>query len=363
MVDELDLVKTLNDAARLRPEAYERARATLRGAMAESAPGPVLGPASISQARKRRFPTIGKVGIGAGIGAVAAAVAVAVVVTSTPQTAAPKSGATAAGGSAAKSPAVQSKLVTLAAMIKASVGSLPGDASLVIRDQKVTGIPADISYNLYADNGAFYGGGDKSSLEQAVNQHQNLSDGVNSREVAAARYAATGNLTTARQQMANATPNDLGLGLSPAARQKIWDKGRAQANEILKEKGAKRRIPAHPPTGKALQQAEDGDVWNNAVDALSSGAGNPQVREGVLRLLSTISSVTVTNSHTAGQATLTLTAGPEVFGGGASEILTINATTGMPIKAVFPAFQNVPASVQTFKVSRVTLAQVESGTF
>ncbi len=363
MVDEMDLVRTLNDAARLRPETYERARMTLRGAMAESAP---VTPPSLSQARRRRFPAIGKVGIGAGIGAVAAAVAVAVVVTSSPQAAAPRStasGATAAGGSAAKSPAVQSKLVTLAAMIKASGGSLPGNASLVIRDQKVTGIPADISYNLYADNGAFYGGGDKSSLEQAVNRHQNLSDGVNSREVAAALYAANGDLTTARQQMTNATPNDLGLGLSAAARQQIWDKGRAQTNEILKEKGSTHRLPPHPPTGKALQQAEDGDVWNNAVDALSSGAGNPQVREGVLRLLSTISGVTVANSHTAGQATLTLTAGPEVFDGRASEILTINAQTGMPIKAVFPAYQNGPASVQTFQVLRVTLAQVESGKF
>jgi hypothetical protein len=358
MVDEMDLVRTLNDAARLRPEAYERARATLRGAMTESGPSAVP---SLSQARKRRFPTIGKVGIGAGIGAVAAAVAVAVVVTSSPQAAAPKS--TASAGSAVKAPAVQSKLVTLAALIRANGGSLPGNASLVIRDQMETGIPAQISYNLYADNGAFYGGGDKTSLAKAVNHHENMADGINSREVAAARYAANGNLTTARQQMANATPNGLGLGLSPAARQKIWDKGRAQANELLKEKGAKRRIPPHPPTGKALQQAEDGDVWNNAVDALSSGAGNPQVREGVLRLLSTISGVTVANSHTAGQATLTLTAGPEVFGGSGSEILTINAKTGMPIKAVFPSFQNVPTSVQTFQVSRVTLAQVESGKF
>jgi hypothetical protein len=360
MVDEMDLVRTLNDAARLRPEAYERARMTLRGAIAGSAP---VTPPSLSEARRRRFPTIGKVGIGAGIGAVAAAVAVAVVVTSSPQAAAPKSGATAAGGSAAKSPAVQSKLVTLAAMIKASGASLPGDASLVIRDQKITGIPADISYNLYADNGAFYGGGDKSSLEQAVSRHQNLSNGVNSREVAAARYAANGDLTTARQQMTNATPNGLGLGLSPAARQQMWDKTRAQADKILKEKGAKFRIPPHPPTGKALEQAEDNSVWNNAVDALSSGAGNPQVREGVLRLLATISGVTVANSQTGGQATLTLTAGPEVFGGSGSEILTINATTGMPIKAVFPAYQNVPASVQTFQVLRVTLAQVEAGKF
>lgn len=360
MVDEMDLVRTMNDAARLRPEAYERARATLRGAMAESAPS---APPSLSQARKRRFPTIGKVGIGVGIGAVAAAAAVAVVVSSTPA-AAPTS--TVAGGSAtpaAKAPAVQSPLVTLAALIKANAGPLPGNASLVVRDQKITGGPTDISYNLYADNGAYYGGGDKASLTQAVNQHQNMADGMYARETAAARYAATGNLTTAVEQMVNASPNDLGLGQSPAVRQKIWDQGRAQTNEILKEKGVKRQLPLHPPTGKALQSLVDNLVWNNAVDALSAGAGNPQVRAGVLRLLSTISGVTVAQSHTDGQATLALTAGPEVFGGSGSEILTINAKTGMPIKAVMPGYQNVPQSVQTFQVLRVTLAQVKSGKF
>lgn len=359
MVDEMDLVRTLNDAARLRPEAYERARATLRGAMAESAPSAVP---SLSQARKRRFPTIGKIGIGAGIGAVAAAAAVAVVVSSTPA-AAPKS--QVAGGSASSAaPAVQSPLVSLAALIKANAGPLPGNASLVIRDQMITGGPTDISYNLYADNGAYYGGGDKASLTQAVNQHQNMADGMYARETAAARYAATGNLTTGVEQMVNASPNnDLGLGQSPAVRQKLWDKGRAQTNEIFKEKGVKRQIPLHPPTGKALQSLVDNIVWNNSVDALSAGAGNPQVREGVLRLLSTISGVTVAKSHTAGQATLTLTAGPEVFGGSGSEILTINAKTGMPIKAVMPGHQNVPQSVQTFQVLRVTLAQVQSGKY
>lgn len=44
---------------------------------------------------------------------------------------------------------------------------------------------------------------------QAVAQHQNEADGVLSREVAAARYAASGNLTTAVKQMVNASDSYL----------------------------------------------------------------------------------------------------------------------------------------------------------
>jgi hypothetical protein len=98
-----------------------------------------------------------------------------------------------------------------------------------------------------ADSGAFYGGGDKKSLMEAVADHDDEADGIYAREVRAALYAATGDLATARVQMADASPNALGLGLGPAARQKIWDKARTQADEILKEKQAKFRLPPNPP--------------------------------------------------------------------------------------------------------------------
>ncbi|MEK8106429.1 hypothetical protein NKG94_16625 [Micromonospora sp. M12] len=47
--------------------------------------------------------------------------------------------------------------------------------------------------------------------------------------------------------------------------------------------------------------------------ALSAGDGNTQVRAGVLRLLSTISAVSVKNSTTHGKATLTITAAPRCW--------------------------------------------------
>jgi hypothetical protein len=308
--------------------------------------------------RRRSLGTRGKVGIGAGIGAVAAAAAVAIAITSSPPPAAPTGPATAApaGSAAAASP-----LATLAARITASGGSLPGNASLVIRTQTIGDRTPDVSYNLYTDAGAFYGGGDKKSLMQAIARHENDADGILTREVAAARFAVNGDLTTARRQMVNASPNSLGLGLSPAARKVIWAKAMAKDAEIFKEKGIKE--PKNPPAGKRLQELTGNYLWNNSVDALSAGAGSPQVRAGVLRLLSTIPEVTVQHSTTGGQPTLTLTAGSALFGGGAPQVLTVSATTGMPIKSVFAAQGNVPSSVSTFQVSRVTLAGVEAGRF
>jgi hypothetical protein len=321
------------------------------------------------RARQRhRRDVLGKAGIGAGIGAVAAGVAVALVATSVPQPGAPVASAakssaagSKAGAAGAKSVAVNPTLVSLAAYIKAAGnGSLPGNASLVIRTQTDPGVPPQVSYNLYVDTGAFYGGGNKSSLMEAVAQHQNLADGINAREVAAARYAVTGDLTTAERQMINASPNDLGLGLSAAAREKIWKKAMAEAAPIFQQKGIK--APSSPPVGKALEEQTDNYLWNNSVDALSAGAGNPEIREGVLRLLSIIPGVAVANSTTGGQPTLTLTAGSTVFGAGSEQVLTVNAQTGMPVTSVMN-IQGLGPSKDTYQVSRVTMANIEAGKF
>ena len=59
-----------------------------------------------------------------------------------------------------------------------------------------------------------------------------------------------------------------------------------------------------------------------------------QIREGVLRLLSTIPDITVANSATGGQPTLTITAEPALFGNGIDEVLTVNARTGLPVSFV-----------------------------
>jgi hypothetical protein len=359
MVDEMDLVGQLKAAAPLRPEAYERARATLRAAMvtAPGAPRARSRRLSLLGGRRGNLGTAGKVGLGAGIGAVAAAVAVALVVTSAPRSAAP--GVAGPSGAGAQAPVAGSPLMTLAADIRATGASVPGNASLAIVSQVIGGKLMQVYYGLYTDAGALYSGDDKQTLMSAVADHANQADSVDTREVAAARYAANGNLTTARDLMVNATPNWFALGQGTAARNAAWQKGLAQEWPILKAKGIK--TPPKEPTGKALQADIDNYVWNNSIDSLTWGAANPQIRAGVLRLLSTLPEVTVVKSTTGGQPTLTLTAGPALLDGG-KQVLTINAKTGLPISSVVTLPQ-VATSVETYQVSRVTLAGIKSGKF
>jgi hypothetical protein len=77
----------------------------------------------------------------------------------------------------------------------------------------------------------------------------------------------------------------------------------------------------------------------------------------VLRLLSTISGVSVAHSTTNGEATLTITAGPEVFGGQGSEVLTIDAKTGMLVKDVSNT-PGIPTAYTTYQSSRVRTAHL-----
>ena len=157
-MDEMDLAGRALEAAPWRQEEYDRARAVLRGAMTESAAPQEAAPAStVTPFANRRFAlgTRGKVGvgIGAGIAAVAAGVAVMLAGTSAPPPAAP-AGALSHAPAAGSKPS--SKLMSLAAFIVAGDSSLPGDASLIIRDQPTPAGPVEITYNLYADSGAYY---------------------------------------------------------------------------------------------------------------------------------------------------------------------------------------------------------------
>jgi hypothetical protein len=302
------------------------------------------GHRALRQRRRRRLTGVaGTVAVGT--------VAVVLAATSASQPAAP-------ARSAAQAPAVHSKLVTLAARITASAGSQPGNASLEIVRNTVGGKLMQIYYGLFTDSGKLYSGSDKQTLMTAVAQHSNQADGADFREVAAARYAAAGDLAIARVRMVNATPND--FFLSFAARKKIWKEGAAARQAIMREKGIK--TPLKMPTGKFLQDQISNSLWINGTDALNWAGGDSEIRAGVLRLLSTIPKVTVANSTTHGQPTLTITAGPAVFGGSGDEVLRVNATTGLPVSSVSTT-PGVAAGVETYRVSRVTLASIEAGKF
>ncbi len=138
------------------------------------------------------------------------------------------------------------------------------------------------------------------------------------REVAAATSAATGNLDAAALKMAwasNTTPVPAWL----SAQVKDMSEGGLQI---------------------------DNYVWEGCEDALIVGSGNPQVRAGVLRLVSALPGIAVTHGTVDGQSALTLTAGaaevgytgintadPKAAAGPAyQEAISINANTGIPLK-------------------------------
>ena len=113
--------------------------------------------------------------------------------------------------------------MTLAASIKASnVGSLPGNATLVIAHKSLGPKVVEVVYSLFTDSGALYLGDDKQTLMAEVPKNENQAQSNNAHDVAAARYAATADLASARKRMVDDGTND--YYLSYAARKKIWDK-------------------------------------------------------------------------------------------------------------------------------------------
>jgi hypothetical protein len=288
------------------------------------------------QARRRA--RIARGGIGAGVVAVAAvaAVGVASAVPTGPAGTNQASGAHPAKISApASSPGsadTQLPLVTLAANVAAEPQP-KGDATLV---ESKTGINR---WDLYADDGRYFFSLTEAGLSTQVeknNSDQGTSEMLRL-EIAAAKYAVKGDLDTAALKMA---------------------------------------LPFDPPVGTfASVREEDAQAWENSVDPLIAGSGNPQVRAGVLRLASALVGVTVTYGTAGGQPTITLTGesgydgpknSPKAKGAGPDryEALTINADTGIPLK--FTVALGSPGKVfstTTYVVTRVNLADVAAGKF
>jgi hypothetical protein len=360
MVDEIELITRLKDAEPLRPEAYGQARATLRAAMADSGPGGPggqTGPAGPARAGRRRRPRRRVLVISgtAGLGIAAAAVAVALVVTSAAGPSAPPRPAAASSRPASgrtTSPAVTAPLTQLAAYITASARSLPGDATLVFRTSTfTTGQAPGSSVDLYTDAGPYYWALTESGLPEQITTHHNLGGGLFAREIAAAKYAVHGDLTVARERMAD--------GPDPA------DKGMSAA--LVAVKAQLMGVKAAP--GQSLRAAldkalTDNWVWENCLDALVAGSGNAQVRAGVLRLISTVSGIAVTNASFDGQPTLVVAdMTPGANGLDYREALTLNARTGIPIELTGGAPGKTPDVTVTYKVSRVTVAAIAVGKF
>jgi hypothetical protein len=310
------------------------------------------GHRALRQRHRRRLAGV------AGTAAVGAA-AVVLVATSAPRSAAPAATGTPGGtarasgthpastGASTGSADVHLPLVTLAADVAAEPRPA-GNATLVERE---TGTPGHASikvWDLYADDGRYFFSRTRAGLPAQVQKDNNQGDGMFGREVAAAKYAVKGNLDTAELKMAwpDGTP-------VPA-----W-------------------LSAQVKNMKAGAQI-DNYVWENCEDALVAGSGNPQVRAGVLRLVSALPGITVTHGTIDGQPTLTLTAGTAELGGVGTdkakakamgetgpayqEAITINAHTGIPLEFAGGPAGKVAVTVR-YVVNRVSLKGIAAGKF
>jgi hypothetical protein len=300
----------------------------------------------------RRRTALTRAGLGAGLAAVVAlGVTVAIQPGAKPGTTQPGSGGhpLAAGQSRGSAPAghgqasaghgqapasSQVTLTRLASYILAG-GRPSGDATLVIRNQSYPNQPTISAADLYTDSGEYFFAHSASGLPEQVTSDHNLGDGLFAREIAAAVYADHGDLATAREKMAEAA-----------------DPGHAPAPPSKVKKGPARGSTVSP---------EDNYIWGNSLDALLAGSGNPQVRAGVLRILSTLREVTVTSTTTGGQPTLTLRASAPAMPGNYQETLVIGAQTGIPVTFTGGAPGQAPSVTVTYQVTRVTLADIAAG--
>ena len=309
------------------------------------------------QAHRRDRIARGGIGVGAVAVAAVAVVGVASAVPSAPAGTAHAGGAhpaktgahrakTGASASPAGSTDAQQPLVTLAADLAAAPRPT-GDATLVERETTTPGQGSITVWDLYSDDGRYFFSRTEAGLPAQVQENNNQGGGMFGREVAAAAYAATGNLDTAALRMAWTGTTPVPAWLS------------AQVNNM---------------SDGGLQI--DDYVWENCQDALIAGSGNPQVRAGVLRLVSALPGITVTHGTADGQPTLTLTAGaaelgfmnteqanPKAAPGSPyQEAITINADTGIPLKFVGGTAGQVDAAV-TYVVTRVNLTDIATGKF
>ena len=235
----------------------------------------------------------------------------------------------------------QSALVRVADRVRAQAQP-SGNATLVMRSTSYPGKPTITVADLYTDAGQYFFAQTRDGLGAQISAGHNLADGLFGREVAIATDAATGDVTADAERMASAAapshPIPRKITVTPAMRKAAEEKGGTATSTGL----------------------FDNWLWGNSQDALIAGAGNPQVRSGVLRLLATLSDVTVTQTTTDRQPTLTLTAGYPAMPQGYEEQLIIGSDTGIPVKFLggSPAKPDVTV---TYDVTRVSTGDLEAG--
>jgi hypothetical protein len=282
-------------------------------------------------------------------------------------------GQNAAGVLAARIPAIKTYQVIASASaqrlthlsVKLADDPVPtGNATLVLRRQVYPNSPEIDGADLYADNGDYYYSPTPAGLPAVIQQNETVNIGSSDseqRDIAVANAALTEPIDQARQQMSVANldpdvkPKEITPGVSPgAADTKAMAAVRQKLEQIQKRD---QQDNLH-----SMISQDDGMIWDNGMDALLSGAGNPQVRAGVLKLYATIPQISTSTGTLNGQQTLDVTASLLSSNSGLyQEQLVLNADTGVPLEMIGGNQGQTPDVTVYYTVTRTTLDAIESG--
>jgi hypothetical protein len=240
----------------------------------------------------------------------------------------------------------------------------PGNATLVLRRQTYPNSAEIDGADLYADNGNYYYSPTLAGLPAVIQQNETVNVGSSDseqRDIAAANAALTEPIGQARQQMSvasfdpNVKPKEITPGVAPSSAD---DKGTAEVQQKLQQiKKQEQQDNLH-----SVISQEDGMIWDNGMDALTAGAGNPQVRAGVLKLFATIPQITTSTGTLDGQATLDVTASLLSSNSGLyQEQLVLDANTGVPLEMIGGNQGQTPGVTVFYTITRTTVAAVENG--
>ncbi|WP_028066308.1 hypothetical protein [Solirubrobacter soli] len=218
-----------------------------------------------------------------------------------------------------------------------------GDATLVQRSHHFPDGSKDFTgADLYLDDGRYFYGMTMAELKAAKDD---IGEGVPKLEREAAKAAIGVPVAQARRKMIDATFGPKG---EPAPGTGV-DQAAEQAAR-RKKLAAKLTGPTPTPAPKSI--IDNNRVWIGSMDALIAGAGNIEVRAGVMQLISTIGGVKVTD-HGA-----TLDIRNTEFPDGYAETLTVDAKTGVIQKMTGGVPGKTPEVVVDYEITRVDAEDV-----
>lgn len=220
-----------------------------------------------------------------------------------------------------------------------------GDATLVLRSHDFPTATDFTGADLYLDDGRYYYGMTLDQLK-AVGKADDLGEGVPKQERDAAIAANDLTPDQARERMLAAS----WPGNHKPAESETSPANLAKRAAIIKLKQPKGKIP--PPASQ--HTIDNNRIWIAGMDTLIAGAGDAQVRAGVMKLLGTINAKVTDRGDTV-EITDT------DFSMAYQETIVVDARTGVIQKMIGGETGKTPEVTVTYDIKRVTASDIVPG--